>query len=245
MATLLNEPRMGQTPRSAPANPSRALTPQARRLLEGPVLTTLLRLAATTVALMLLQGVVAAGEAAFVGHLGFHALAGVSLSFPMVMLMTTLSAGAYGGGVASGVARALGAGRTDDAARLAGTALTLSAVLGLATTAVLLLLGRTLYAALGAAGAALDAAVLYSNVLFLGAVPFWLFTAAASVLRGGGHAAYPAAAGAAGGVVTLAVSPLVIFGWGPVPGFGITGAAWAVVAYNVVMAVVLLRAVWA
>ena len=69
------------------------LTPQARRLLEGPVLATLLRLAAPTVALMLLQGVIAAGEAAFVGRLGSHALAGVSLSFPLVMLMTTLSAG--------------------------------------------------------------------------------------------------------------------------------------------------------
>ena len=34
-----------------------ALTPQARRLLEGPVLATLLRLAAPTVALVLLQGV--------------------------------------------------------------------------------------------------------------------------------------------------------------------------------------------
>ncbi len=45
---------------------------------------------------MLLQGVVAAGEAAFVGRLGSDALAGVSLSFPLVMLMTTLSAGAYG-----------------------------------------------------------------------------------------------------------------------------------------------------
>ena len=82
-----------------------ALTPQASRLLEGPVLPTLLRLAAPTVALMLLQGVIAAGEAAFVGRLGSHALAGVSLSFPLAMLMTTLSAGAYGGGVASGVAR--------------------------------------------------------------------------------------------------------------------------------------------
>src|SRR6516225_11545865 len=92
------------------------LTPQARRLMEGPVLTTLLRLAAPTAALMLLQGVIAAGEAAFVGRLGSAPLAGVSLSFPLVMLMTTLSAGAYGGGVASGVARALGAGRIADAA---------------------------------------------------------------------------------------------------------------------------------
>ncbi len=55
------------------------LTPQARRLLEGPVLPTLLRLAAPTVALMLLQGLIAAGEAAFVGRLGSAALAGVSL----------------------------------------------------------------------------------------------------------------------------------------------------------------------
>ncbi len=222
-----------------------ALTPQARRLLEGPVLATLLRLAAPTVALMLLQGVIAAGEAAFVGRLGPHALAGVSLSFPLVMLMTTLSAGAYGGGVASGVARALGAGKDDDARRLAGTALGISAILGLASTAAMLLLGRALYAALGATGPALDAAVRYSDVLFLGAVPFWLFNAAASILRGGGNAAYPAAAGAVGGIVTLAVSPLVIFGAGPVPALGIAGAAWAVVAYNAAMAIVLLRAAWA
>src|SRR6516162_11429276 len=241
MATQLEEVAL------AGASPHRAatLTAQARRLVEGPVLTTLLRLAAPTVALMLLQGVSAAGEAAFVGRLGSAALAGVSLSFPLVMLMTTLSAGAYGGGVASGVARALGAGRIEDARRLAGTALGMSAILGLAWMAVMLLFGRAFYTALGATGPALEAAVLYSDVLFLGAVPFWLFNAAASVLRGRGNAAYPAAAGVAGGLVTLAVSPLVIFGAGPVPGLGIAGAAGAVVAYNVAMVAVLLRAVWA
>jgi putative MATE family efflux protein len=224
---------------------SASLTPQGRRLLEGPVLATLLRLAAPTVALMLLEGVVDAGEAAFVGRLGSDALAGVSLSFPLVMLMTTLSAGAYGGGVASGVARALGAGRDDDATRVAGTALAMSAILGLASTAAMLLFGRAFYVTLGATGRALEAAVLYSNVVFFGAVPFWLFNAAGSVLRGGGNAAYPAAAGAIGGIVTLAVSPVVIFGVGPVPALGIAGAAWAEVAYCVAMAAVLLRAVWA
>src|SRR4051794_26515980 len=123
MATQLEwAARMGGSPQRAGT-----LTPQARRLLEGPVLATLVPLAAPTTALMLLQGVIAAAEAAFVGRLGSHALAGVSLSFPLVMLMTTLSAGAFGGGVASGVARALGAGRSEDAARLAGTALGLSA----------------------------------------------------------------------------------------------------------------------
>ena len=241
MATSLEEVAQveGSTHRTV------TLTPQASRLLEGPVVPTLLLLAAPTVALMLLQGVIAAGEAAFVGRLGSHALAGVSLSFPLVMLMTTLSAGAYGGGVASGVARALGAGRDDHAAGLAGTALGMSAVLGMASTAAMLLFGRAFYAALGATGPALEAAVLYSEIVFLGAVPFWLSGAAASVLRGGGNAAYPAVAGAALGVVTLAASPLLIFGAGPIRGLGVAGAAWAVVGYNVAMAVVLRRAVWA
>jgi putative MATE family efflux protein len=221
------------------------LTPEARRLLEGPVVAALLKLAAPTVALMLLQGVIAAGEAAFVGRLGSDALAGVSLSFPLVMLMTTLSAGAYGGGAASGVARALGSGNRVDAARLAGTALGMSVIFGLASMAAMLLLGRAVFVALGATGPVLEAAVAYSEVLFVGAVPFWLFNAAASALRGGGNAAYPAAAGALGGVVTLAVSPLIIFGAGRLPGLGVAGAAWSVVGYNVAMAAVLLRAVWA
>lgn len=212
---------------------------QARRLLEGPVLPTLLRLAAPTIALMLLQGVIASAEAAFVGRLGPDALAGVSVSFPMVMLMTTLSAGAFGGGIASNVARALGAGRSEEAGRHAGTALSLAVLLGIGTTGLLLFFGRSIYTALGVTGEALEAAVLYSDILFLGAVPFWLFNAAASILRGSGNTAYPAAVGAIGGILTLVVSPVIIFGLG----YGIAGAAWAVVGYNVGMAIVLLRAV--
>ena len=45
--------------------------------------------------------------------------------------------------------------------------------------------------------------------------------------------------------LTLAASPLFIFGAGPIGGLGVAGAAWAVVGYNVAMAAVLMRAVWA
>ena len=161
------------------------------RLLEGPVLPTLLRLAAPTVALMLLQGVIAAGEAAFVGRLGSARAGGRLLSFPLVMLMTTLSAGAYGGGVASGVARALGAGRAETPRGSPARPWRCPPCWASPPTAVMLAFGRTFYAVLGATGPALDAAVLYSDVLFLGAVPFWLFNAAASVLRGGGERRLP------------------------------------------------------
>jgi Na+-driven multidrug efflux pump len=111
--------------------------------------------------------------------------------------------------------------------------------------AFLNLFGRNVYTALGATGSTLDAAVGYSNILFLGAVPFWVGQAAASCLRGAGNTAYPAVVGAVGGVITLALSPLLIFGVGPLPGLGLAGAAWAVVGYNLVSAGVLLGALGA
>jgi len=211
-------------------------------MLGGNVLPTLLRLSAPTVALMSLQGIVSAGETALVGRLGSAALAGASLSFPLVMLMTTLSAGAYGGGVASAVARSLGANRPSEAGEVAGTALSLAGLIGAMYMAGMLLLGPAIYRTLGASGASLEAAIAYSRILFLGTAPFWLFGAAASVLRGSGNAAYPAIGGAIGGVVTLACSPLLIFGAGSIPGLGIGGAAAAIVAYNIAAMAVLIRA---
>src|SRR3989442_8862857 len=86
-----------------------------RRLLEGPIAPTLLALAAPNVVMLLAQVAISVLEAYFVGWLGADALAGVSVTFPLVMLMQTMSAGGMGGGVASAVARALGAGRPADA----------------------------------------------------------------------------------------------------------------------------------
>ena len=92
-----------------------------RRLLDGRIAPTLLRLAAPNVVVIVVQAAVSAGEAVFVGWLGADALAGVSLVFPLIMLMQTMSAGGMGGGVASAVARALGAGRAPTPTRSRGT----------------------------------------------------------------------------------------------------------------------------
>src|SRR3989442_1880685 len=99
-----------------------------RRLLEGPIAPTLLALAAPNVVMLLAQVAISVLEAYFVGWLGADPLAGVSVTFPLVMLMQTMSAGGMGGGVASSVAPALGAGRRADASRLVAHAI----VVGLA-----------------------------------------------------------------------------------------------------------------
>src|ERR1700756_5629449 len=88
---------------------------RTRALLDGPILSTLLRLAAPNVLVMFVQACVGLIETYFVGKLGTDVLAGVALVFPVLMLMQMMSAGAMGGGISSAIARALGAGHPTDA----------------------------------------------------------------------------------------------------------------------------------
>ena len=188
---------------------------------------TLLWLAAPNVLVMVLQAAVSTLDAVFVGWLGSAALAGVSIVFPLVMLMQTMSAGGMGGGVASAVARALGGGRRADADALVIHAIVIALVMGGAFTLALELAGPALYRAMGGTDEVLAAAVTYSRVLFGGAVAYWLFNTLGSAIRGSGNMAVPAAVMVATGIVYLALSPALILGWGPLPRLGIAGAAAA------------------
>ena len=162
------------------------MDPSTRRLLDAPIAPTLLRLAAPNVVMLVAQVAISILEAYYVGWLGSDALAGVSVTFPLVMLMQTMSAGGMGGGVASAVARALGAGRHADASRLVTHAIVIALVLAAAFTATVLGAGRTIYHAMGARDGALTAALAYSNVIFAGAAAVWLFNTLASAVRGTG-----------------------------------------------------------
>ena len=204
-----------------------ALSPRTRLLLEGPVAATLLRLAAPNVLVMVLQAAVSTMDAVFVGWLGSEALAGVSLVFPLVMLMQTMSAGGMGGGVASAVARALGGNRRADADALVVHAVVIAAVMGGGFTLVLGVAGPALYCAMGGTGPVLAAAVTYSHVVFGGAVAYWLFNILGSVIRGTGNMAVPAGVMVASSVLYLALAPALLLGWGPLPRLGIAGAAAA------------------
>src|SRR5262245_36952785 len=92
-------------------------------------------------------------EAYFIGMLGTEALAGVALVFPGVMRRQRMSAGAMGGGISSAVARALGAGRRDDADDTVLHALIIGAAMAALFTVLIVGGGPWLYAALGGRGA--------------------------------------------------------------------------------------------
>jgi len=210
-------------------------------LLTGPVLPTLIKLALPTMLVLVAQTAVNIAEAYYVGFLGTDALAGVALVFPIFMLMIMMSNGGFGSGVSSSVARAIGAGRRQDADALVFHALVLAVIVGALFTLGAILGGPLLYRALGGRAGALDAALEYSNYLFAGAIPVWIVNLQAAALRGSGNVRVPAMVTLIGALVMIPVSPLLIFGFGPVPRLGIGGAGIAFGLYYCAAMLYLMR----
>ncbi len=214
---------------------SKALAPTGAELkarareamLHGRIVPTLLKLALPIIGVMVAQTAVGIAETYYVGFLGTDALAGVALVFPIFMLMTTMSNGGLGSGVASAIARASGAGRQHDTDALVFHAVVLAVIAGALFTAGILFGGPALYSALGGRGASLAAALKYSDVLFAGAIAVWVVNLLAASLRGSGNVKVPALITLFGAAVMIPASPALIFGFGPVPRLGIAGAATA------------------
>ena len=230
---------IAHSPAAAPAPAAEAMSARTRRLLEGAIVPTLLMMAWPNVLVMTAQASTGLIETWWVSRLGTDALAGMALVFPGFMMMQMLSAGAIGGGIASAVARALGAGRRADADALVLHAILVNVGLGVVTSAIFLAFGRPIYSAMGGQGASLEAALAYSNVVFVGNVLVWLLNALASVIRGTGNMLVPSLAVCLGIVLLVPLSPLFIFGWGPVPALGIAGGGVAVVLTTAITSAVL------
>jgi Na+-driven multidrug efflux pump len=119
-------------------------------------------------------------------------------------------------------------------------ALLINIALGGAFSILMLAFGPAIYRALGGSGGELDAALRYSDVVFAGVVLLWVSNGLANVIRGTGNMQMPAWVTCAGVVALVPLSPILIFGIGPLPALGIAGGGVALVAYYAVSTAVFL-----
>lgn len=220
-------PRHNLMPTSSAQKPGAART---RLLLEGPIVSTLLRLAAPNLVVnVVLIAVTTSVDAYFVGQIDPSGLAGLALVFPVMMLMQQMANFSMGGALASAVARAIGAKRHEDAAALILHGLVIACGMAALFTLVFLVAGPSLYAVMGGNGPILAAAVEYSNAIFAGALAYWLLSTLTSVVRGTGQVGLLAVVYVAAEVLHVLLVPALVFGVGPIPPLGITGAGIATV----------------
>ena len=208
--------------------------PVRNALIDGPILRTLLWLAWPNVIALSAGICVVIAETSYIGRLGVELLAAMALVFPCVILTMTMSGGAMGGGVASAIARALGAGDRERASTLAAHALLIGLCFGLTFMLGMLIFGPRVLELLGGRGNVLAQAVAYSQIFFGGAVLPWLMNTMAGILRGTGNMKLPSLM-----ILSSAVSQIILggtlgLGLGPVPQFGMRGvAAGSLIAYTI------------
>jgi putative MATE family efflux protein len=219
--------------------PSRAINPLTLRLLQAPIVPLILKLSWPNMMIMLAQAGAALVDTWWLAKLGDDALAGMVLVFPFVLLAGTVAGGSIGAGISAAVARALGARQHEQADAVLMHGLIINGVIGGFYTAVMLIFGRAIYSATGGRGGELEAALIYSNVLFAGNTLFWIMNALMSVIRGTGNMFVPALVSCGSVVLMLPLSPCLIFGLGPFPAFGIAGSAVSLLVTYVIGTLIL------
>jgi putative MATE family efflux protein len=165
-------------------------------------------------------------DAWFLGRVGDRALAAHAFSFPILMIVTSVAIG-LGAGTSSVVARAIGHDDDRRARRLTTDSLLLSFLITVAVSALGIATIGPLFRLLGAPDDMIPLIRGFMVILYLG-VPFVVVgMVAMASMRATGDTRLPSKIMIVGSLLNIALDPILIFGVGPVPAFGLNGAALA------------------
>ena len=206
-----------------------------RDMTETPVPRLITRLSIPTIISMLVTAIYNAADTFFVGRISTEATAAVGLAFSAMAVIQAL--GFFcGQGSGNYLSRMLGAGKQEEAEKMAATGLALSMILGVVVAAASVLNIRQLAEFLGARGGTVEETVSYLRIIVLGA-PFMMGQFVINnQLRYQGSAMYAMVGLLCGAILNIALDPLLIFGFG----MGVTGAALATVSGQIISFFVLL-----
>jgi putative MATE family efflux protein len=169
----------------------------------------------------------------FIGMLGTQELAAISFTFPVTFTVISLNIG-LGIGTSAIIAKLLGAGQHVQAKETATGALMLTMVLAIFLAIIGVMTMQPIFRLMGADEEQLVHIQQYMLVWYGAGVFLAMPMVGNSVLRASGDTKTPSYVMAFGGLINVVLDPILIFGWGPVPAFGIQGAAistlvaWAV-----------------
>lgn len=207
------------------------------RLLEGPILRSLLTLAIPIALANVLQAAYQLIDAFWVGRLGGAAVAAVSVTTPIMFLSIALGAGLAIAG-STLVAQYAGARNQDMVDHVAAQTLVMIVLVSVVLGALGYIAAPTILQLMGVAQDVYVGAVAFMRVSFVGLVFNFFFFMFNALMRGVGEARLPVFIVLGTVILNFALDPLFIFGWGPIPRLGVSGAAVATVGTQSLAALV-------
>lgn len=162
----------------------------------------------------------------WVGRLGPDAIAAVGVSGIVVMFVMTSMMG-IGIGARALIARFIGMKKPKDAVRVARQAFIIAMIVSIFIAAAGVLASDTILLLMGVEPEVLRLGSAYLKVNFCGAVIMSTGMVCENIMQSSGDAITPMVIGVIAKIFHVVLSPLLIFGWLLVPGFGVVGAALA------------------
>ncbi len=219
-------PRAPEQPQGLWASVKEALSGSHQDYTEGSLRRAIFLLAVPMVMETLLESVFALVDVLVVGRLGPDAIATVGLTEAIITIIYAVAMGLSIGATAM-VARRIGEKEPAQAARTAVQAVGLGVILGVPISAAGVWFSRSLLELMGASPWVLEHGVRYTQVTMVGMTSVILLFLINAIFRGAGDAAIAMRVLWLANALNLILAPCLVFGWGPFPELGVTGAAVA------------------
>src|SRR6201996_8466336 len=208
-----------------------------QRLLEGPIVKSLLSLAVPIALANILQAAYQLIDAYWVGRLGGSAVAAVSVTTPVMFLTIGLGAGLALAG-STLIAQYFGARNQEMVDHVAAQTLLMIVLVSVVLGGLGYLFAPQLLRLMGVAPEVYRGALGFMRVSFAGLVFNFFFFMFQSIMRGVGEAKLPVFIVLGTVILNFVLDPPFIFGWGPIPPQGVQGAALATLATQSLAALV-------
>lgn len=198
------------------------------KLRNMPIPRLLAVMSAPAMLSMFVQALYNVVDSLFVARVGEDALTALTLAFPMQMLVMAFAIG-LGVGTNSLIARRLGEGRREEASQAAQLGLLVALVISVVFAASGVFISRAYIHAFGTDEAIMNMAISYLSVcvaVSFGQVLEVFFNKCQQAM---GNMVVPMISQLVGAITNIVLDPLLIFGIGPFPQMGVTGAAIATV----------------
>lgn len=195
-----------------------------KKFTEGRIITSLLSLALPIIAANILQSAYQLIDTFWLGRLGADAVAAVSLSFPLLFLVLSLGAGLTLAGTVM-VARYQGAENQEMINFSSSQSVFLIFLTSIGLAILSYFAAEPLMKVIGAGPDIIEDSITYFKVSSVGFVFLFLFFIFQSLMRGIGNVMLPVYIVLCTVILNAVLDPLFIYGYGPIPGYGVAGAA--------------------
>ncbi|MBN2484189.1 MAG: MATE family efflux transporter [Candidatus Omnitrophica bacterium] len=197
---------------------------QPNRLTEGPIIRSLLILAFPLILSNLLQTAYQLTDTFWLGRLGADAVAAVSVSFPVIFLLASLGIGFTLAGTII-VSHLKGSNSQDEIDHASSQILFIVCIVALVISIIGYFITPVLINLLRTPSDVYRGAVAYLKISFIGFIFLFIYFTFQALLRGIGNVKTPLIIILGTVLLNLVLDPIFIFGYGPIPAFGVEGAA--------------------